>query len=101
MELDYLRELKKPVDDMMLKNLIVCIYISLMYKSIYLVFLKLISIVFFPVFYLYIYIFFKELPTLNRIPGVKLCGKAFADILMVFEFLHNFGETLGFGMHYF
>ncbi|XP_071035935.1 bromodomain adjacent to zinc finger domain protein 2B isoform X6 [Parasteatoda tepidariorum] len=59
MELDYLRELKKPVDDMMLKDLM-------------------------------------PLPTLNRIPGVKLAGKAFADILMVFEFLHNFGETLGF-----
>ncbi|KAF8781845.1 Bromodomain adjacent to zinc finger domain like protein [Argiope bruennichi] len=58
-ELDYLRELKKPVDDMMLKDLM-------------------------------------PLPTLNRIPGVKLCGKAFADTLMVFEFLHNFGETLGF-----
>ncbi|KFM75592.1 Bromodomain adjacent to zinc finger domain protein 2B, partial [Stegodyphus mimosarum] len=61
MELDYLRELKKPVDDMMLKDLI-------------------------------------PLPELNRIPGVKLCGKAFADTLMVFEFLHNFGETLGFDM---
>ncbi|XP_054719613.1 bromodomain adjacent to zinc finger domain protein 2B-like [Uloborus diversus] len=60
-ELDYLRELKKPVDDMMLKDLM-------------------------------------PLPNLNRIPGVKLCGKAFADILMVFEFLHNFGETLGFDM---
>ncbi|GIY81667.1 bromodomain adjacent to zinc finger domain protein 2A [Caerostris darwini] len=58
-ELDYLRELKKPVDDMMLKDLM-------------------------------------PLPTLNRIPGVKLCGKAFADVLMIFEFLHNFGETLGF-----
>ncbi|GFY49814.1 bromodomain adjacent to zinc finger domain protein 2B [Trichonephila inaurata madagascariensis] len=58
-ELDYLRELKKPVDDMMLKDLM-------------------------------------PLPTLNRIPGVKLCGKAFADTLMVFEFLHNFGESLGF-----
>ncbi|CAL1274242.1 unnamed protein product [Larinioides sclopetarius] len=58
-ELDYLRELKKPVDDMMLKDLM-------------------------------------PLPTLNRIPGVKLSGKAFADTLMVFEFLHNFGETLGF-----
>lgn len=42
-------------------------------------------------------IYLQELPKLNRIPGVKLCGKAFADILMVFEFLHNFGETLGFG----
>lgn len=40
----------------------------------------------------------KPLPEYERIPGLKLCGKAFADILMVFEFLHNFGETLGFDM---
>jgi hypothetical protein len=39
----------------------------------------------------------KALPTLNRIPGLKLSGQAFADTVMVFEFLHNFGETLGFG----
>lgn len=39
----------------------------------------------------------KPLPKLNRIPGLKLSGQAFADIVMVFEFLHNFGETLGFG----
>jgi hypothetical protein len=42
----------------------------------------------------------KSLPTLNRIPGLKLSGQAFADTLMVFEFLHNFGETLGFGECY-
>ncbi|CAG2177670.1 unnamed protein product [Oppiella nova] len=40
----------------------------------------------------------QPFPTLNRIPGLKLPGKAFADTLMVFEFLHNFGETLGFDM---
>ncbi|XP_044265111.1 bromodomain adjacent to zinc finger domain protein 2B-like isoform X8 [Tribolium madens] len=40
----------------------------------------------------------KPLPEYERIPGLKLPGKAFADILMVFEFLHNFGETLGFDM---
>ncbi|XP_012260105.2 bromodomain adjacent to zinc finger domain protein 2B isoform X6 [Athalia rosae] len=40
----------------------------------------------------------KSLPELNRIPGLKLAGQAFADIVMVFEFLHNFGETLGFDM---
>lgn len=60
-ETELLRELKKPVDDMQLKDL-------------------------------------KPLPTLNRIPGQKLPGKAFADTLMAFEFLHNFGETLGFDM---
>lgn len=41
----------------------------------------------------------KEFPTLERLPGLKLTGKALADLLMVFEFLHNFGETLGFGKH--
>lgn len=40
----------------------------------------------------------KPLPEYDRVPGLKLSGQAFADILMVFEFLHNFGETLGFDM---
>ncbi|XP_054280397.1 bromodomain adjacent to zinc finger domain protein 2B isoform X2 [Macrosteles quadrilineatus] len=40
----------------------------------------------------------KPLPELNRIPGLRLSGQAFSDTLMVFEFLHNFGETLGFDM---
>lgn len=40
----------------------------------------------------------KPLPEYERIPGMKLSGQAFSDILMVFEFLHNFGETLGFDM---
>lgn len=39
----------------------------------------------------------KDLPTLQRLNGLKLSGQALADLLMVFEFLHNFGETLGFG----
>jgi DDT domain len=39
----------------------------------------------------------RELPELTRIPNLKLSGAAFANTLMVFEFLHNFGETLGFG----
>ena len=37
------------------------------------------------------------LPELPRIKNLRLSGQAFANILMVFEFLHNFGETLGFG----
>lgn len=41
----------------------------------------------------------KEFPSLERLPGLKLTGKALADLLMVFEFLHNFGETLGFGKY--
>ena len=40
----------------------------------------------------------KQLPDLTRIDKLKLSGEAFANILMVFEFLHNFGETLGFDM---
>ena len=40
----------------------------------------------------------KALPTLNRIPGLKLPARAFSEILLVNEFLHNFGETLGYDM---
>lgn len=40
----------------------------------------------------------KPLPEFPRIDKLKLSGEAFANILMVFEFLHNFGETLGFDM---
>ncbi|XP_078581680.1 bromodomain adjacent to zinc finger domain protein 2B-like isoform X11 [Branchiostoma floridae x Branchiostoma japonicum] len=36
----------------------------------------------------------KPLPTLKRIPGMQLPGNAFADCMMVFEFLHNFGSVL-------
>ncbi|XP_071942120.1 bromodomain adjacent to zinc finger domain protein 2B-like isoform X3 [Antedon mediterranea] len=35
------------------------------------------------------------LPELPRIPGVKLPGQAFADCIMIIEFMHNFGESLG------
>ncbi|XP_022235767.1 bromodomain adjacent to zinc finger domain protein 2B-like, partial [Limulus polyphemus] len=58
-ELQLIREMKKPVDDMVLKDS-------------------------------------AHLPKLKRIPGVKVAGKAFANILMLVEFLHNFGDTLGF-----
>ncbi len=37
------------------------------------------------------------LPEINRIPELLLSGEAFANTLMVYEFLHNFGERLGFG----
>ncbi|XP_071440826.1 bromodomain adjacent to zinc finger domain protein 2A-like isoform X2 [Hetaerina americana] len=60
-EMELVRELKKPVDDLQLRDQ-------------------------------------KNLPALERIPNLKLSGQAFADTLMVFEFLHNFGETLGFDM---
>lgn len=40
----------------------------------------------------------KDFPELERIPGQTLTGQALADLFMVFEFLHNFGETLGFDM---
>ena len=40
----------------------------------------------------------KELPEMKRIPGMSLSGEAFANVLMIHEFLNNFGETLGFDM---
>lgn len=60
LEIMQARELKKPVEDMQLKD-------------------------------------HKPLPNLDRIPGVKLAGKAFANCLMAVEFLHNFGDTLDMG----
>uniref|UniRef100_T1GSG8 DDT domain-containing protein n=1 Tax=Megaselia scalaris TaxID=36166 RepID=T1GSG8_MEGSC len=39
-----------------------------------------------------------DMPELKRLAGCKIPGQAMADLLMVFEFLHNFGETLGFDM---
>lgn len=59
LENELMKELKKPVEDMRLKD-------------------------------------HKCLPTYNRIPGLKLTGKAFADSLMIYEFLYNFGDTIGF-----
>lgn len=38
------------------------------------------------------------LPEVARLEGLRLPPEAFGNILMVFEFLHNFGETLGFDM---
>lgn len=58
-ELQILKEVRRPVEDMILKDAL-------------------------------------PLPTLNRIPGLKVPGTAFANLLMVREFLHNFGETLHF-----
>ncbi|XP_076069056.1 bromodomain adjacent to zinc finger domain protein 2B-like isoform X3 [Oratosquilla oratoria] len=40
----------------------------------------------------------SSLPKIPRLEGLKLSPEAFGNILMVFEFLHNFGETLGFDM---
>ena len=39
----------------------------------------------------------EDLPELKRIPCLRLPGAAFGNIMLVFEFLHQFGETLGFG----
>nr|XP_032525130.1 uncharacterized protein LOC116776136 [Danaus plexippus plexippus] len=39
----------------------------------------------------------KPLPKLDRIPGLRIPGQAMADLLQVYEFLHNFGQALGFG----
>ena len=37
---------------------------------------------------------FQDMPTLDHIQGTCLPGKAFADCLMVAEFLHNFKDVL-------
>ena len=39
----------------------------------------------------------KELPKFERIQNMCLSGEAFANCMMIYEFLNNFGETLGFG----
>ena len=39
----------------------------------------------------------KEIPKFERIPNMCLSGEAFANCMMIYEFLNNFGETLGFG----
>ena len=42
----------------------------------------------------------KSLPEIDRVENLRLSGEAFANVLMIFEFLHNFGETLGFGEYW-
>ena len=37
------------------------------------------------------------LPALARVMGLKIPGGAFADLLMVQEFVHNFSEALDLG----
>ena len=41
--------------------------------------------------------FFKVLPSLTRVKGLQVPGGAFADLLMLQEFVHNFGEALDLG----
>ncbi|KAK3579708.1 hypothetical protein CHS0354_025743 [Potamilus streckersoni] len=38
----------------------------------------------------------KPMPEFPRLEGVRLQGAAYADILMVLEFLHNFADALGY-----
>ena len=40
------------------------------------------------------------LPIIPRLKGLALPPEAFGNALMIFEFLHNFGETLGFGEYH-
>ena len=41
-----------------------------------------------------------KIPTFERIPNMCLSAEAFSNCLMIYEFLNNFGETLGFGKLY-
>ena len=40
----------------------------------------------------------RPLPQVPLVNGIRLPPEAFGNVLMIFEFLHNFGETLGFDM---
>ena len=42
-------------------------------------------------------IYMQVLPMLLRVMGLEIPGGAFADLLMVQEFVHNFGEALDLG----
>lgn len=42
-------------------------------------------------------ILLKVLPLLSRVLGLQIPGDAFADLLMVQEFVHNFSEALDLG----
>lgn len=46
---------------------------------------------------LYSIFFLQVLPELARVLGLQTPGGAFADLLMVQEFVHNFGEALDLG----
>ena len=52
---------------------------------------------FFQVINLYSIFFLQVLPELARVLGLQTPGGAFADLLMVQEFVHNFGEALDLG----
>lgn len=39
-----------------------------------------------------------NLPKVERIKGQRLSPEGFANLLQIYEFLHTFGETLGFDM---
>lgn len=39
----------------------------------------------------------QPLPDIPPVAEMRLPPEAFGNVLMIFEFLHNFGETLGFG----
>ena len=40
----------------------------------------------------------SNVAALKRIAGLCLSGEATANLLMIYEFLNNFGDTLGFDM---
>lgn len=45
----------------------------------------------------YTYFPLQALPSLSRVVGLKIPGDAFANLLMVQEFVHNFSEALELG----
>lgn len=50
-------------------------------------------------FVMKVVVFSQEIPGLPRLDECIVSGKAFADLLMVKEFIENFGEAIDIGMH--
>lgn len=103
-EMEVLRELRKPADDMALMAtpgecfVFITVHLSLVKNTYHYNFNDQFAFIISNIVLFFSFTEHKPLPALNRIPGLKLSGQAFSDTLMVFEFLHNFGETLGFDM---
>lgn len=89
------RELKKPVEDMVLRDAKVSVqpYIGLFYwRAFTISHNRRKNGVDVPCL-----LFCQPLPELTRVKDLKISGNAFADLCMVQEFLHNFGAALDIG----
>ena len=96
-------EVKKPVENMCLKDLEVStahatpaqFYSWRKQFAVYLVHSSYFVCVLKAPIYNMMSLLLQELPELDRIPGILLPGQAFADCLTVLDFIQNFGDSLG------